>query len=68
MPDQYLSGTDMFTIARAEEPSDAILHVTNKLREAVQACDDDKANTRRYTYARFCDDSRIRPINRQIMK
>lgn len=54
--------------ARAEEPSDAIPHVIDELREAVQACDDDKANSRRYTYSRFCDDSKKRPVNRQIMK
>ena len=43
-------------------------HVTDELREAVQACNDDKANTRRCTYARFCDDSTVRPINGQIIK
>lgn len=53
--------------ARAEEPSDAMPHVTDKLREAVQACDDDKANTRRCNFARFCEDSTVRPINGQIM-
>lgn len=36
-----------------------MLHVTDDLREAVQACDYDKANTRRRTYARLCDDSTI---------
>ena len=53
--------------ARAEEPSDAMPHVTDELREAVQACDDNKAKTRRCTYARFCGDSTIHPINGQIM-
>ena len=59
----------MISMQGSEGPSDAIPHVTDELREAVQAA----TTTRRIqgvipTYACFCDDSTTRPIDGQIME